>query len=128
MTIRSNPSNPDPDPYGYGAGQGSEVHTEARRWGVKVWPKDAQVQYLLSIQLPLPKIPLHGWVEPSVRRLDELPRYFQLTEVRQVALLFDEPNDALMEAFKIEEFGIEADVFEVDFFDASTELMTNKAG
>ena len=40
-----------------------------------------------------------------------------MTEKFDAALLFFDPQDALLEAFKIEEFGIDADILEVDKFD-----------
>ena len=107
----------------YGAHCVNKRPFEERRWAVKVFPKGEQAKFVAAIQLPLPKMPVQGWVEPSTRSIDELPIYFQLTEKINAALLFPEPNDALMEAFKIEEFGIEADIFEVGEFSEATELM-----
>ena len=107
----------------YGAHCANKLPFEERRWAVKVFPKGEPARFVAAIQLPLPKLPMRGWVEPSTRSIDELPRYFQLTEKIDAALLFAEPNDALQEAFKIEEFGIEADIFEVDPFSESTELV-----
>lgn len=110
-------------PMPYGAHQTNKLPIEERRWAVKVFPRGAPAQYVLSIQLPLPKLPMQGWAAPSVRSLDELPKYFQLTEKFEAALLFESPQDALMEAFQIEEFGVEADIVEVDGLNEDGELV-----
>ena len=112
----------------YGADYTGGRPIEDRRWAVKVFPRGAAVQYIQAIQLPLPKLPVHGWVKPSVRTLDELTKYFQLTEKFEATLLFADPNDALHEAFKIEEFGIEADILEVERFAKETEPATSSRG
>jgi hypothetical protein len=107
----------------YGSQRRNKRPIEERRWAVKVFAKGETAKFVSAIQLPLPKMPVQGWVEPSTLSIDELPIYFQLTEKIEAALLFAEPNDALMEAFKIEEFGIEADIFEVGEFSEATELV-----
>lgn len=116
----------DPVPVPFGAHCARTLPIEERRWAVKVFPKGEPERFVAAIRLPLPKLPMRGWAEPSTRCIDELPRYFQFTEKIDAALLFSEPNGALQEAFKIEEFGVEADIFEVDPdpFSEATELVT----
>jgi hypothetical protein len=88
----------------YGAHCVNRLAFEERRWAVKVFSKGEPARFVAAIQLPLPKIPLQGWVEPSTRSIDELPKYFQLTEK------------------------IEADIFEVDQLSEDSELVVRTKG
>ena len=102
-------------PFGYA--RTANTPQADRRWVVTVHPAIGGRRFLEAIQLALPNLPLDRWQEQPARQPEQLPHYFRVTEKFGMALLFADPQDALMEAFKIEEFGIDADILEVDELD-----------
>lgn len=77
--------------------------------------------------MPRQKLPIgppaYDWMQRTNFSIEDLRRFYHLSEAREKAMLFESPNDAFHEAVCIEEVGIDADCFEVDPLDEASEVV-----